>query len=79
MSADVGVVALAAFRQVLSNPDVSPDDDFFELGGDSIQAIEALSIIEVDLGTEIPVALIFSYPTAAELAGEITATADQPS
>jgi nonribosomal peptide synthetase MxcG len=78
MTADVASVVLAAYRQVLGEQ-VSAQDDFFELGADSVQAIEALSLIEVELGTEIPVALIFAYPTAAELAGEIAATAGQPS
>jgi len=79
MSADVHDITLAAYRQVLGRDDVSPEDDFFDLGGDSIQAIEALSLIEADLGYQLPIGLIFAYRTAAELAGEIIQTAAQPS
>lgn len=64
-------VTLSAYREVLGNPGVLPDDDFFELGGDSIQAIDAVSIIEAAVGAEIPAAWFFTYPTAAELASAI--------
>jgi nonribosomal peptide synthetase MxcG len=73
MSADPLTVTLSAYRQVLGNPEISPDDDFFELGGDSMQAIDAVSIIETAFGVEIPAAWFFTYPTAAELASAITA------
>lgn len=72
-------ITLAIYRQVLGKPDVAPEDDFFDLGGDSIMAIEALSLMEAQLGVELPVGLIFAYRTAAELAGEIVQTAAQPS
>ncbi len=67
-------VTLAAYRQVLGSADVGPADDFFELGGDSIQAIDAVSIIEAALGAEISPALFFTYPTAAELAAVLSVT-----
>ena len=79
MSADVRDITLAAYRQVLGKPELSPDDDFFDQGGDSIQAIEALGLIEAELGYELPVGLIFAYRTAGDLAGEIIEMAAQPS
>lgn len=72
MSVDPLTVTLSAYRQVLGNPEISPDDDFFELGGDSMQAIDAVSIIETEVGVEIPAAWFFTYPTAGELASAIT-------
>lgn len=78
MNSDARTVTLSAYRTVLGNPDISPDDDFFELGGDSVQAIEAVSMIEAAVGVEIPVAWFFTYPTAAELAEAIATTSDQP-
>jgi acyl carrier protein len=72
MSNDPLSVTLSAIRQVLGNPEVLPDDDFFELGGDSMQAIDAVSIIEAAVGVDIPAAWFFTYPTAAELASAIT-------
>lgn len=78
MSSDPLSVTLSAYRQVLGNPEVSPDDDFFELGGDSMQAIDAVSIIETAVGVEIPAAWFFTYPTASELATAIAAAEHAP-
>jgi len=65
---DLLAVTLAAYAEVLGIGQVLPDDDFFTLGGDSMLAIEAVSIIETAIGTEISPALFFTYPTAAEFA-----------
>ncbi len=37
---------LAAYRQILDTPDVTADDDFFELGGDSIQAMNIIALLQ---------------------------------
>lgn len=74
MDINMGDLTLAAFRQVLDDPGVAPDDDFFTVGGDSVQAIMTLAVIEEAIGTEIPVALFFTYPSAAGLAEAITAS-----
>lgn len=46
---------------------VSPDDDFFELGGDSITAIRILPEISDRFGVEPAVGVIFDNPTLREL------------
>jgi acyl carrier protein len=74
MGMNVGDLTLWAFRQVLDDPDITPDDDFFVVGGDSVGAIMALSAISDALGADIPVALFFIHHTAAELAEAIAAT-----
>jgi len=79
MSLDVRDITLAAYRQVLEKADLAAEDDFFDQGGDSIQAIEVLGLIEAELGYELPVGLIFTYRTAEDLAGEIIEMAAQPS
>src|SRR5712664_2987223 len=63
---------LAAYRQILDTPDVTADDDFFELGGDSIQAMNIIALVQEMIGAEISVGMFFTYPTAAELATAIT-------
>ncbi len=78
MTADPLAATLAAYRQVLGTPDVSAEDDFFQLGGDSVQAMEALAMIEEALGTELSPALFFTYPAPAELAEAIAADAGLP-
>ena len=67
---------LAAYRDILDNPDVTPDDDFFDIGGDSMQALDALAIIEEELDIRIGVATFFTCPTAGDLARAITESAE---
>ena len=42
---------LAAYREVLGNADVRPDDSFLDLGGDSINLVELSLVLETYLGT----------------------------
>jgi acyl carrier protein len=70
---------LAAYRRVLDDPSVSPDDDFFELGGDSFQAMDIMAALEETTGKQISAGVIFVFPTATELARAITKTADASS
>jgi acyl carrier protein len=70
---------LAAYRQVLDDPSVSPDHDFFELGGDSFQVLDIMAALEETIGKQISPGLFYAFPTAAELARAITETADADS
>jgi acyl carrier protein len=70
---------LATYRQVLDDPSVSPDDDFFELGGDSFQAMDIMAALEETTGKQISAGVIFFFPTATGLARAITETADASS
>jgi len=72
-------VVLAAYRQVLDDPSVSPDDDFFELGGDSFQAMDIMAALEETTGKQISAGVIFAFPTPTGLASAITKTADASS
>jgi len=68
-------IVLTVYRQVLDDPSVSPDDDFFELGGDSFQAMEIMAMLEEATGQQIRAGAVFAFPTATELAGAIGITA----
>ena len=48
-------------------PQIGIEDNFFELGGDSLKAIEYSTNAHVE-GIEIPMQMIFNYPTIKELA-----------
>jgi len=52
---------------VLGRAPVAPDDDFFELGGDSLAAFEAAAAIEDELGYELSIRDIFMVSGVADL------------
>ncbi|MEV2200359.1 amino acid adenylation domain-containing protein [Streptomyces fradiae] len=64
------------FAELLGVDRVGVHDDFFDLGGDSIRAVQALSRIEARLGVHAGRRALFAHPTVAELvAGGLTAAA----
>jgi amino acid adenylation domain-containing protein len=56
------------FRQQLQVPFVGPDDDFFELGGNSLQAAELLARIGHRFGHSLTLGDVVTSSTAAALA-----------
>ncbi|MFF3425848.1 phosphopantetheine-binding protein [Streptomyces sp. NPDC002602] len=54
------------FRDVLSLPEVGLDDDFFELGGDSLRAMRPASELQAELGAELDIELLFDASTVRE-------------
>ncbi|SHM32598.1 amino acid adenylation domain-containing protein [Cyclobacterium lianum] len=50
----------------LSNIDIN--DNFFDLGGHSLVAVKVMTLIEKDLGTRLPLSILFKYPTIMQLA-----------
>lgn len=57
----------ALFSRVLGIPGVGVDDSFFDLGGQSLQAVRLASRIEAELGVEVSVGDVLNHPTVAEL------------
>ncbi|HXY91581.1 MAG TPA: AMP-binding protein [Acidimicrobiia bacterium] len=56
------------FAEVLGLDTVGLDDDFFELGGDSLAVIELLAGIEERFGVELTANAVLASPTVADLA-----------
>ncbi len=75
-STDLEIYISEIWRNVLGIHDVGIDDDFFELGGDSLAVEEVLSELQ-KLGPDLPTAVFIDSPTIAGLAAaaEIGATA----
>ena len=61
----------AIFSAVLEVPQVGIDDSFFDLGGQSLQAMRLLSRIRAELGVDLLINVLFDVPTVAGLAKHI--------
>lgn len=64
-------VVCAAFAHVLERDTVGVDDNFFALGGSSMAATAALSLIHTDVGRPVPLQWFLVEPTPHALAGLI--------
>ncbi|WP_433725976.1 amino acid adenylation domain-containing protein [Nocardia sp. CA-129566] len=61
-------IVAAAFAQVLAAQRVGSADDFFALGGDSLSATRVVARIGGELGTTVPVRLLFEASVVSDLA-----------
>ncbi|MEV7502236.1 acyl carrier protein [Streptomyces sp. NPDC093018] len=61
------------FRDVLRLPDLTAETDFYEAGGDSLTAFQITGRLQEVLGADVPVSLVFAYPTPLELAEVVEA------
>ncbi len=64
---------VSVFRSVLGRPGIGPDDDFFRVGGDSLRALRAFSMVRQTHPTPLTTAAMFGHATAKALAREIRA------
>ena len=58
---------------------VSPDDDFFDLGGHSLRAIKLMSLVNSAFGCCLPMSLVFRARTVAAMATELRSRRTQDS
>ncbi|WP_276206960.1 non-ribosomal peptide synthetase [Mycobacterium sp. IS-1264] len=59
------------YAQVLGLERVGVDDSFFDLGGDSLSAMQVIAAINTGMGAGVSVRSVFEAPTVAELAPRI--------
>jgi len=59
---------LSIYREVLGRASMSMDDDFFELGGDSLLGVQVASRVEEATRVEVPITFLFTKATPRELA-----------
>jgi acyl-coenzyme A synthetase/AMP-(fatty) acid ligase/thioesterase domain-containing protein/acyl carrier protein len=60
------------FASVLGVERVGLDDDFFELGGDSLGVVELLAAINEEFGVDLPTSAVVDAPTVAELSTRLS-------
>ncbi|GLW74742.1 hypothetical protein Kpho02_70390 [Kitasatospora phosalacinea] len=65
-------VVLRAWRATLG-PEVGPDDDFFDLGGNSLLAVRLSAALRREGLQSVPLRDLYLQPTAARLAEHLTA------
>ncbi|MBS0267321.1 MAG: AMP-binding protein, partial [Planctomycetes bacterium] len=68
---EIGQTLTRVFREVLGVSNVGPGDSFFDLGGNSLLAVQAQARIQAELRVRIPLRTLFESPSVAELAGRI--------
>jgi amino acid adenylation domain-containing protein len=68
---DIESALLQTWRDTLSIRDITLDDDFFELGGDSLASVEIVTWAESTFGVELELAALFEHPTIRTLANAI--------
>ena len=56
------------WQQILGRDDIGLDDNFFALGGDSLQAVDLFMQIEKELGRRLPRDVLFQAGTVREMA-----------
>ncbi|MCI0383781.1 amino acid adenylation domain-containing protein [Streptomyces sp. CNQ085] len=66
------------WAQILGVERMTPEDDFFDLGAQSLQAIQVANRLGVELEREVRVAWLFEHPTAAGLAHRLEHRGDAP-
>ena len=59
------------WAELLDKPRIGVEDRFYQLGGDSIRAIQLLTVIEQRMQKEVPISLLFGDPTLARMAAAI--------
>jgi phthiocerol/phenolphthiocerol synthesis type-I polyketide synthase E len=70
-----GLVAVVAkaWSEVLGIDDLGPEDDFFELGGDSLMSVSLIFRLEKELGGHIPAVTVFEDSRLGRMADQISA------
>ncbi len=64
------------WADLLRLPAVDPDDSFFGLGGNSLQALRMVNRVHTELGIDLPLGRVFEAPTIRQLAAAIEEAAE---
>src|SRR6185312_12477460 len=72
------VTVAGIWSEVLEQGDIGPEDDFFELGGDSLLAVWLMEEIAGRTGKDLPLSLLLEGATIRHLASVLDAQGPQP-
>lgn len=68
---DVAIVVTQIWESALGVDDIGKDENFLDLGGDSMTATEIAARIREYLGVNATLRMIFDHPTVDELAAAL--------
>lgn len=68
----VQTAVAAMWQEALGIETLEPDDEFFDLGGDSLSSIQLMRRIRESFGVQLSVGVLFECPTVRTLSAEIT-------
>ena len=71
----VDEVVCSLFAEVLGADEVGADDGFFDLGGDSLLAVQLISRVRAVLDAEVDIRALFAAPTPAGITAAVAASA----
>jgi acyl carrier protein len=66
-------VVTGIWESVLGVEDIGGEENFLDLGGDSMTATEVAMRLRERLGLDVPLRMIFDHPTVEELAAALQA------
>jgi len=65
-------ILLGAWKQTLGLDEIGNDDEFFEIGGDSLLSVELFTIIKKEFNLRLPISTLYKYPTITLLTEKIS-------
>jgi natural product biosynthesis luciferase-like monooxygenase protein len=68
----------AIFRELLGLHEIGLDDNFFDLGANSLLMVQVVERIRAELGLKISLVRVFQFPTLRSLAAAIAGSAADP-
>jgi acyl carrier protein len=75
-ASDLEKTIAGVWQQVLKMEIVGVNDNFFDLGGNSLNIIDLSARLKLQLGKDISIARMFQYPTIASFAAYIERDSD---
>ncbi len=67
-------ILIAVWQEVLGKEPIGVNDDFFELGGQSLMATQVIVRLRERHNIDIPLSTIFDHPTVGQLAGTLSSS-----
>lgn len=74
----VEAVLVAVWKETLGVAQVGPEDNFFDLGGQSGLLIQVHALLQERLGREVPLMHLFQFPTVRSLAQRLERGDEDP-